>query len=250
MGSKSVLILGFVFIFLLNVVAVHNYIDNYYYQPEKIKTKKDENFTSILNGITDLFKKEKEQNQTNTQKIPDEISLEDIDENITDTQLGDLDMNLTQDETLTEYKGSLFNEIQSEKNISDQITPKVDKNISKTKVSKDEKNTTKPQVKKESKKSDDIKDESEKDALIVLNLNINDPYQYDNPIIKKIVNRFDDKKVIKIKIYKYSIKIKDYLETIKSNLVDHGIDIDDIKVIYKKDKNKQNTIKILLSKKD
>jgi len=45
MGSKSVLVLGVVFIFLLNVVAVHNYINEHYYQPAGAGHKKDMSFS-------------------------------------------------------------------------------------------------------------------------------------------------------------------------------------------------------------
>jgi len=93
-------------------------------------------------------------------------------------------------------------------------------------------------------------DKSEKSASIVLNLDVEDSYVKQNPIVSKMARKLDDKKVIKILLYKYSTKVKEYLEDIKEDFAENGVDIDDIKVIYKKDETKKDKIKILLTKKD
>jgi len=290
MSSKSVLILGIVFIFLLNVVAVHNYIDNYYYQPDKIIKNKAEKLPPFIKNIYDFISQKKREffpskNKTNETKIDlqeNKIDLSTLQSTEPEEKKEEpskrLELNdtittndKTDQESLVEYKSSYYNQKKTQESDMDELkelakelnqTPKEEEIKTEEKTKKEVKETKKTQTStKENKKKQAKKetkkptkkieaDESEKTALITLNLNINDPYEKDNPIIKKIANRLDDKKVIKIKIYKYSMKIKDYLEAIKSSFAEHGVDVDDIKVIYKKDENKKDKIKILLTKKD
>lgn len=282
MGSKSVLILGIVFVFLLNVVAVHNYIDNYYYQSDKIIAKENDTFSSMIKNVITKFKQLKIFNEDNKttkkeKKITPIVLPKEQDNFEKKLQSEEKEVqnepkieknNSSELENLTEYKSNYFNQLnsqiqesKSEDNVSNKVEkletkdekpkPKKEPVIQKEKNENIKQKEQKPQKEQQTKKTkEDQEDMSEKSALIVLNLNINDPYQQDNPIIKKIAKRFDDNKVIKIKIYKYSMKIKDYLENIKSSFANYGIDVDDIKVIYKKDENKKDKIKILLSKKD
>jgi len=282
MGSKSVLILGIVFVFLLNVVAVHNYIDNYYYQSDKIIAKENDTFSSMIKNVITKFKQLKIFNEDNKttkkeKKITPIVLPKEQDNFEKKLQSEEKEVqnepkieknDSSELENLTEYKSNYFNQLNSqiqESKSEDNVSNKVEKLETKDKKQKPKKEPViqkeknenikqkeqKPQKEQQTKKTkENQEDMSEKSALIVLNLNINDPYQQDNPIIKKIAKRFDDNKVIKIKIYKYSMKIKDYLENIKSSFANYGIDVDDIKVIYKKDENKKDKIKILLSKKD
>ena len=238
MGSKSVLILGIVFIFLLNVLAVHNYIDNYYYQPEEIIANKPNK------SITDFFKDKILPNDKNNSKSkPLKI------EKVSDVSDTNVTINKKQkiDESLVEYKSNYYNQISYEKSEREKD---IKKEREKNDINKNKKNIQTNVEKEGVIANEEVLDESEKNAYITLNLNINNPFQEGNPIIKKIAHNLDNKKVIKIKIYKYSMKIKDYLESIKNELVDYGIDIDDIKVIYIKDETKKDKIKILLTKKD
>jgi hypothetical protein len=239
MGSKSVLILGIVFIFLLNVLAVHNYIDNYYYQPEEIIANKPNK------SITDFFEDNILSNDKNNSKSkPLKI------EKVSDTSVI-TDKKQKIDKSLVEYKNDSYNQISYKKSKREEKEKKdAKKEKEKDDIDKNKKNIKNNVAEKGVIANKEVLDESEKNAYITLDLNINNPFQEGNPIIKKIVNNLDNKKVIKIKIYKYSIKIKDYLESIKNELVDYGIDIDDIKVIYKKDETKKDKIKILLTKKD
>jgi len=267
MNSKSVLILGIVFIFLLNVVAVHNYIDKYYYKPVKKNEKKaDTPLSDLLSHLIQEDKEEKieviepEQNtsakkmeeiaqkliQKEKEKIIKKIKTKkekEIDKKTVQKKVLKEDKNLTKKENITIYKGNFFNQAKKEENELEELK-KLENMQKKTQDLKtSEQNTT---VKKE----DTHEDKKEKDAFIVLNLDVNNPYDPKNPIIRKIAKQMNNKRVIKIKIYKYSIKIKDYIEKIKSNFVDYGIDIDDIKVSYNKNEDKKNKIKILLTKKD
>jgi hypothetical protein len=226
MGSKSMLILGIVFIFLLNVLAIHHYIDSYYYQPNKIINEKDDN-SSISSIIRDIVKIEsgesnstmkKQKNNKTMLKVTTVVKAKEQEEKIDNkTRLGN----------------GLLNKLLNEK-----------------KENKSSKNKSKNIKITNNKLKEDSKDSGEKNALVVLNLNVNDVYQKGNPIIKKMIQRLNDSRIIKIVIHKYSIKIKNYLKKIKDEIVDYGVDIDDIKVIYKKDENKKYKIKILLTKKD
>ncbi len=262
MSSKSVLLLGIVFVFLLNVVAVHNYINSYYYQPSKAIVKKNDLFNiDILKSLSkELLSNTKEDKQQKLEKKI-EIKQETVKpkEEITkETKIEIKPKEVTEiiedKEEIISYKSHYSDQLSNEKKSLDNLsennkTVHTEKENKKEEIKKD--TEVKQEDTKEMKKDETIQaDDSEKSAFIILNLNVNDKYTASNPIIKKIVKSLDDKKIIKIKIYKYSTKIKNYLEKIKKDFAEQGIDMDDIKVIYNKNENKKNKIKILLTKKD
>ena len=268
MSSKSVLLLGIVFVFLLNVVAVHNYINSYYYQPDKAIVKKDDFFNiDILKNLSKkLLGKEEDNNSKQSIIISEEEILEDNETEIKPEQ-EQVKKIIEHKEELINYKSHYSDQITNEKKSLEDLSENniTEENKTVQKVEEKKKDVLKEdKVKVETDKNEKIVkeeetvkkeepeevDNSEKSAYIVLNLNVKNNYANNNPIIQKIVKNLDDKKIIKIKIYKYSTKIKDYLEKIKNDFAEQGIDMDDIKVIYNKDENKKNKIKILLTKKD
>ncbi|HIO90459.1 MAG TPA: hypothetical protein EYG69_01680 [Campylobacterales bacterium] len=193
MTSKSILLLGIVFIFLLNVVAVHNYIDNSYYNSYKP--------TSSVKKIEKVEKKVILQKNKST---TEDISL---------------------------YKSLHLSSAKEENKYIQKLLSKQQKKIEK----------------KEKRKAPKL----EQNMIIELELNINNSYEQDNPIIKKIANKFNKNSKIVIKIYHFNQEIKNFIKHIKDDLVTNEIDIDDIKVIFNKtEQENKNKIKVLLLKKD
>ena len=201
MNSKSVLLLGIVFIFLLNVVAVHDYINNSYYnsyKSNKIVSKKVINHTKIVK-----IKKQTPKIEKNKQ------------------------------EDITLYKSLYLSSTKDEEKYTQKL-------LSKQKL----------KIKKELKAKKKIVKVA-KNIIIKLELNINNSYEKENPIIKKIAKGFNKNRSIVIKIYQFNTNIKKYIKNIKDDLVSNEIDSDDIKVIYNKTEiQNKNKIKILLIKKD
>lgn len=207
MNSKSILLLGIVFVFLLNVIAVHDYIDNSYYN----SYHSDKSVEKKIVKPKKTLKQEKIVKKEQVAPKSKKLSNEDI----------------------TLYKSLLLSSTKEEKN----YTSKLQKN---KKSTNDTKNKKKLKANQENK-----------NIIIELELDIENSYQKENPIIKKIAQGLDKNKTIVIKIYQFNSQIKKYVKYIKDDLVSNEIDVDDIKVIYNKTEQKnKNKIKILLLKKD
>ncbi len=205
MGSKGVLVLGIVILFLINVLAIHDYVNNHYYS---VQTKKE------LKPI--ILKKEKKYSLA--PKV--------------DKKNKDL-----VDEDFLKYKASYKSNKVKEQNYTKKL---MQKNLNQKKELK--KGIEKVKVEK--------KDELELSSIMSLTFDVNHPYQKRSKMVKKLVSKVKKDKKIVIIIYQYSLKIQDYLKDIKDDLVDLGVDIDDISTIYKKNRDKKDKIKVLLVKKD
>ncbi len=198
MGSKSILILGVVVVFLINVLAVHDYVNNNYYS-----TKSKPKLKPIV----------LKQNKSEQKKTPQPVENKKHIGNLSDYK--------------AIYKSNLNKEYESTK---DMLSKKDDT--------------------KQPKKDMIPKSKENMNSLITIDFNIEQKYENNSPVIKKLLDKFDKNKKIVIEIFQYSSKIQDYLKEIKTDLVERGVDIDDILTIYKKNKNKKNKIKLLLVKKD
>jgi len=212
MSSKSVLWLGIVIIFLINVLAIHNYINNNYYntqetevleiKPIVLDDKKAKSKDDILKYKTIYIANNKENNKSikRSKNKPEKKSVKII---------------------------------------------KVDTNKTKSKES------TKKVVNKPLEKQQDVEEINlDKNAILTATFDIGQKYNNNNFIIKQVARKMSSKDEVKIVIYKYSTKISRYLNSIKKDLVSRGVDIDDIETIYKKNSDKENKIKLILTKKD
>ncbi len=215
MGSKSILLLGIVIVFLINVLAIHDYVNNNYYSTKtkpKLKPivlKEDKNKKTILPATKDDSKTQTKEEITRYKAI---------------------------------YKSNLNKELESQKNIIVKSVKKENKSKNKKLLHSNTINDKKSE--NEENENDDLH------SLLTIDFNINQKYESNSPVIKKLLSKLDKDKKIVIEIFQYSLKIQDYLKEIKSDLVERGVDIDDISTIYKKDKNKKDKIKLLLVKKD
>lgn len=211
MSSKSVLILGIVIIFFLNVLAVHNYVNDHYYS-SKVEDKEIKPI--VLEKIKKIIKSNKK-----TKKI---------------------------DQNLIKYKGLYISNQKQEIQDSKILLKNHPKIVSEKKVVvKENKNIIKKEKEQETEKN-----ELERNSFMTINFDARVKYNIHNPLMKKIAKKVTKNKKIIIEIYQYSLDIQDFLKHIKDDLVEYGVDIDDIGTIYKKDENKKNKIKVLLVKKD
>ncbi len=260
MNSKSILILGIVIIFLLNVLAIHNYINKYYYKVPYNKDKISVKIPSQQNQSQDIDINKSIVNRDEPKDNTSHIIVEknntqepqDINKNIEKVE-EDKKVKIKKVNTFQKYKNYYTFEMKNFQIELDDIFRQIAEDEKKQKeqeekIEKEEElsNTTLQTDEEESNQEDSV----DKYAITSFSINVNEPLSQKYNQLLNISSKMDDTKKIVIKIYQYSTKISSYLKQIKDKLVNNGIDIDDIEVIYKKRFDYKDKIKVLLIKKD
>ena len=221
MNSKSILILGIVLVILINAIAIHSYINNHIYTSKilkRIKPIEIEDNKSNNNNITI-----KQNHKTINKKTVDKITKNN----------NNLKFKI--------YKKYYLIEMKYSQKELDEILKKI------VKIEKKQETKKQKTQNEEEMQQDNL---FEEDALQYFKITLEEPIEKRYNQIINIASKMDNNKKIIIKIYHYSTTISSYLNYIKEKLVDNGVDIDDIEVIYKKNDKYKNIIKVLLVKKD